>query len=208
MAKSNTVNKNKSNLSDIIQRYAARHFKLIPPTVLLVILSVGYLAVLKPQYDSIIREVDSENQKKSEQFAGEEQYRDNLILLQRAYKQIDQNDLARLGNMLPNKPEVEKIMVMLENISDRQYVKLDSLVFDLDAAQKKASPVTAGLDSERLKKLKINLDISGIDYRGLKKLLSVLENNLRLLDIDSVDFSPDSNSVNLGITAYYWESGA
>jgi hypothetical protein len=47
------------------------------------------------------------------------------------------------------------------------------------------------------------LDITGVNYEGLKQLLAIIESNLRLLDVKKVSFSPEGNTAQLEIVSYY-----
>lgn len=49
----------------------------------------------------------------------------------------------------------------------------------------------------------INLEIVSLDYPKLKSLLNLLESNLKLMDVYSLDFYPASNSLNIGLITYY-----
>ena len=49
----------------------------------------------------------------------------------------------------------------------------------------------------------INLELSDMDYPRLKTLLSLLENNLKLMDVYSLNFYPSSRMLNIGILTYY-----
>jgi len=45
-----------------------------------------------------------------------------------------------------------------------------------------------------------------IDYNSLRNLISLLEYNLKLIDIYSIDFNPNSETLNLKFVTYYLKS--
>lgn len=49
----------------------------------------------------------------------------------------------------------------------------------------------------------IDLEIVDMDYFKLKKLLTLLENNLKLIDVYSLDFRPSDSSLSIGLITYY-----
>jgi len=52
----------------------------------------------------------------------------------------------------------------------------------------------------------VTLSVSSIDYSGLKNLLHLLENNLRLIDVTNLSFSPDNNAATIGLRTYYYNA--
>ena len=49
----------------------------------------------------------------------------------------------------------------------------------------------------------IKLDISGVSYEGLKQLLAIIENQLRLMYVKKISYSPEGNTASLEISAYF-----
>ena len=47
------------------------------------------------------------------------------------------------------------------------------------------------------------MEIIGVNYDGLKKLLATIENNLRLMDVNKIDFDPGARTVTLEVALYY-----
>ncbi|MCU0680391.1 MAG: hypothetical protein MUF50_03775 [Planctomycetes bacterium] len=77
------------------------------------------------------------------------------------------------------------------------------------------SPIVeeSGLDSKMLRStlnipnelgiIKISLEMTKVNYDNLKKLLYVLENNLKLMDVTSLNYTPNKKQASLEIFTYY-----
>ena len=74
----------------------------------------------------------------------------------------------------------------------------------MDISEKEAS---AELKNLGLREVNIALNLSGGDYVALKNFLVDLENNLRLMDVVSLNYSPEAGSNILNIRTYRLDSG-
>jgi len=54
-----------------------------------------------------------------------------------------------------------------------------------------------------LSRVKIILGLSGVDYGSIKNFLSILENNLRLINVTDLNFTASGGSAKLVLEAYY-----
>ena len=52
---------------------------------------------------------------------------------------------------------------------------------------------------------KINVSFSGGDYQSFKKLLSIIENNIHIMDITNLAFSGAGESCSFTLLTYYLE---
>jgi hypothetical protein len=59
--------------------------------------------------------------------------------------------------------------------------------------------------SPKLGQINVDVSISKIDYAGFKNLVKIFENNLRLLDIVKLDFSPSGGTANFTFATYYYK---
>jgi len=83
-----------------------------------------------------------------------------------------------------------------------------SLNYPDELEEGEAAPVVEegalyGSLSENTRQVEVELVLSGVDYAGLGKLLTVLETNLRLFDVKQIDFSGDSEVAVTLVTYYY-----
>ena len=65
----------------------------------------------------------------------------------------------------------------------------------------------AASNNGEIKKISISGNLfgsGGNNYREIKNFIASVETNLRLLDVDSVLFNPNSSAYSLTILAYYY----
>lgn len=177
--------------------YLALHFKKLILLIVIIIFAIGYFTLLSPKYKQIQQDKREIAAKDTEQDSLRKKLT-QMIELRNAYKSIDENELKRIGTALPDLPLKDELLPQLEALISKNGLLLVSLhVEDLQKAdtEKKIAPGVG--------KIKITMDVMGTDYYNLKNLLTVLEKNLRLLDVTKLKFSPDGESVNLEMITYY-----
>lgn len=76
-----------------------------------------------------------------------------------------------------------------------------------EGAAPAAAPASgaAKVQDNGLGTIEVSMTITSIDYAGLKNLLPVFENNLRLFDITNLSFSPNDKKANLTFLTYYYQ---
>jgi len=104
----------------------------------------------------------------------------------------------KIVEVLPMSKDLPAIFVQMEALAVKHNLFLASIdvADDKDAAaSKKKLP---------LQKLFINVSLTGGDYFALKGFLADVEKNLRLLDVRSLAYAPDTMSFNLSLAAYFY----
>jgi len=163
-----------------------------------------YFLLILPQYHSYLS-----NQENLEQ--SEHQLETSMNSLSRNreiinnYQAINQIDKEKIDQILPNQPELSDLYVNLQSLVKQNRLDLESLIIsNLNKGVKKVSakqplPTTLG----NLESMEINLSLSGVNYLKMKEFFSVLEANLRLFDVNSFDFNPQSGHLNIVFKTYY-----
>ena len=131
------------------------------------------------------------------------QSRDALIEL---INTISKEDLDRLSQALPEGPHSPELLVLFENFAREHAATLK--ILDIKQEKKVSSerkdafrqPTPVGVASETLQQpgtiteLPVSLTLSYNSYESLKGFLKNLENNLRFIDIATLQFAtPDEN---------------
>lgn len=104
----------------------------------------------------------------------------------------------KILQILPEKKELPSIIMQIEALAAKHNLFLAAL----DAADDKSAEV--GKKRLPLQKLLINISLTGGDYYALKGFLADAEKNLRLFDVRSLAYAPDTKSFNLSLAAYYY----
>lgn len=176
----------------------ARFYKLI--TVLLVILIVGsgYFFVLEPKFRESGQGSKVNLDLTKTELLKRQQYLEQLKALIENYNKISPAEINRIKMILPRDKDIPGLFVQFQELATKNNLLLAAINFN-DAP---ATTETTGL-----KKISINVDLissSEISYQAIKKFIASVETNLRLLDIDSIFFIPNSSNYSLTILAYYY----
>jgi|SRR3989344_1968740 len=178
--------------------YLVAHFKKIILLVMVIIFAAGYFFLINPKYQEIKTKIGDIGTKEEEQSS----LQDKLIQitkLRSAYKSISLDGLERINMALPDSPSKDELLPQLETLISQNGLLLTSLqVDDLQKSDDKTDQKATGIG-----KIKISMNIVGTDYYNFKNILSVLEKNLRLLDVVSLKFSPTEESASLEVITYY-----
>lgn len=136
----------------------------------------------------------------------------DLQTVKRIYDEITPADLSKFNNILPDSYVKERLFGELEEIVTRQGFILGSISLtsdQQDVAESVPMPIMVSDSGEEtlvnVGQISISLEVSAIDYSGLKQLLRILETNSRLFDIKSLSFSFDSESAQLEMVTYYYK---
>lgn len=120
---------------------------------------------------------------------------DNLERLQEKYSKLDE-EVKKVNEMLPSKPEFPKLLVETEALVRKSGVALTSVSFSSPKVKTQAQGV---------KKYSIRLSFSA-GYETFKNFLRLQEKEMRLMDVDSISFSPSEGGVyefQVNLTTYY-----
>ncbi len=118
--------------------------------------------------------------------------RDDLIA---KYNEIPAEDLARLDKMIPSGVEKMKLAVEIESLIKKHGFSVKDIQVEVSSADKNTSNansrnsavVNSGFDAVYL-----NISFSG-PYKPFLSFISDIENNLRLMEIESISFISGEN---------------
>ena len=122
--------------------------------------------------------------------------------LKEAYQQISREDIDKIEAILPEEGGEDKLLAELEDIVLGNGLILSSLQIEKKGAEPINKSIINNFSGE-IGKIKIGMDIVGTDYVGLKNFLTVIEKNLRLIDIIKIGFSPAENKTSIEAYSYY-----
>ncbi len=175
----------------------SREFKLISVFVFLFILVLVFLFLLKPKYNEI-SQFKQEFKTKQEELANKKTYFENVKKLISNYQKINSQDIEKIAKVLPSEKDIAGLFVQIEALAEEAGLNL----LGLDIAERKEVPE---LEKFKVRELGITLNLSGGDYFAFKKFLSAVESNLRIIDIDSINFAAEAESYALSLKTYYKE---
>ncbi|MBL7057724.1 hypothetical protein ISS03_00115 [Patescibacteria group bacterium] len=175
-----------------INYYLGYYFNTIVIVIVLGILIGSYFFILLPKKQSADERVGSEAAVREQRYLSLKSELSRLEELTIVYDSIDSKNIAKLDKILPKKIELEELIKQME------VIMMQNGLFLSNITTREAKNLTPDIGSAE-----ININVVGADYLGFKNLLRSLENNLRLMDIQSLTFAPGGKGSSLIILAYY-----
>jgi len=200
--------KQKNDLNLFLNDY----YNLIVLFVLILILALSYFLFLSPKLKSTTAIMRDGIESQKRLFHEQERKLRDLQTVKRIYDEITPADLSKFNSVLPDAYVKERLFGELEEIIVRQGFILNSisLIGGEEKLSTSAPMPTMVSDSGgealvNVGQISISLEVSAIDYAGLKQLLRILETNSRIFDIKSITFSFASNNAKLEMVTYYYK---
>lgn len=183
-----------TQIINAINNFLNRWFSEIALGLAVIVFILGCVFLIFPKYKEIKVMAQVTEEKESAEYIERDKYYNQLEELNREYEKIKQDDIDRIKIMAPEEKYQEELLAYLEEFVLKNGLLLTSAnVEETDSA------------ADGINKLVINLNVTGADYGSFKKLLNELEGNLRILDVNSLVFSPESQNASFNITAYYFK---
>ena len=189
--------------------FLLHYFNLIVLFLVILVLAIGFFYLIKPKYKSISWEIKLTDQVRETEYNSLQQYYTRLKQYKLSYDKINEKDIKRIENMTLTSSNYEELFRELETVILKRGLLLTFLEINLDVLESsprkiipKSQKIDAGLP-DGIGKIRISMEIIGVDYKSFKGLLATIENNLRLLDIEELTFSPAEKTVSFEINAYY-----
>lgn len=186
-----------------------RYFNLGVIVLAVFLLLLSYLLLLRPKVDEVVLSAQETITSQQRLLSAEKSRLNKLEEAVDAYSQINPIDIERINNILPSDYDKEALFGEVEEIITSQGFILTSVNIEKDTDEKEDSsgeevvPVLPKI-SENLGTISLSLDVSTIDYAGLKNLLISLEKNLKFLEVANVSLM-DDNTASFNLVTYYYK---
>ncbi len=206
------MEKNNSSSSNAkINLILFKYFKYLNLAFAVIIIGAGYLYILKPKYQSTVRNIQAELDSMQADLDDRNRYLQNLIELERAYYAIGDSDREKANGILPDEQNDEELLRKLEAIVRANGSLLSSLSVkdEVAGANNASKTMMAGKSADlqkRVGSISVELKVDSANYSVFKRLLAMIENSVRLMDVQEVDFDPGKMTASLKITTYYIKS--
>ncbi|MFA6391837.1 MAG: type 4a pilus biogenesis protein PilO [Patescibacteria group bacterium] len=196
-----------------------KYFKYIQVAVIVILLISSVYLILLPKYRQISGEGYLDYENKQLTLDAKKKQLVELNELKNDLSQISTAETERLGKILPSSSQIPDIFLQMESLALESGLTVNSVsIKDSGAAQNAASSnqtapngksaVTNKLGA--IKTITVSLSVKGdTTYESLKILLDNIENNMRIVDLDSLSFVPpldeEEGSFSLNLNTYYLE---
>jgi hypothetical protein len=191
------------------------YFNAIIFVVFLAIVIFGLFIFVKPKYENVRSNINKTKETETAEYLKQSVRLEELKKIKENYDKISQEDIKKLDLMVPSMLDKEELLVQLEKIILQNGLLFSNLAVkeggsgsqsaDESVLIEQSAPAGDLSSSGEIKSLNISLPLTGVSYEGLKNILKVFQNNLRLMDINSISYNPEGQTINLEITTYYIE---
>lgn len=170
----------------VLRAFAHFYLEVLIGSVLLVLLA-GYWWFLRHGFNEV-KNVGRYNLVSSQTYeAYLSGYLNDLWTLNARLEKFDAVKVGKLSAMLPPEPDLPGLFVQMAAIAEASDLVVHTVNFT--EPQARAAEATPGAFSS----LDVSLAVSGGDYAALKNYLANLEDNLRIIDVQSVNFANQSD---------------
>ncbi|MFA5154956.1 MAG: hypothetical protein WC453_00830 [Patescibacteria group bacterium] len=190
--------KNKNALNLFLREYAPA----LMAAVLVVCLLLSYILLLAPKFAAAKAGIRANLESEQKLYLNSLRKLAVYRAIDQVYQQINPNDLQRFNGVLPDDYVPERLFGEVEEMAAQG----GWLISSLTISEPKADETPPGVVRPGLGRYNLELSIASIDYSGLKKLLKIFENNLRLFDVTEVNFSPSEATADIILTTYYYQA--
>jgi hypothetical protein len=212
-----------------INRFLMSYFKYFLVVIIFIILVLSFKFLLIPQYKEVVFASNNVLKEKKTEFMLQYQELKNYENTINQFNTINSNDIYRIEKMIPNSYSRDDLFAEITYFLMTNNYKVENVeVLSLDQAptstdsninlnrrsdsqnQKTTTSSSSDLYKKQLSLLpenigawKIRVSVSEVDYFSLKKMLNILESNLKIIDIYYLDFKPTDRTVSIDFLTYY-----
>ena len=194
---------NKRSIALALSKYS----KILTIFLLLIIFSSSFIFIIGPKYKKMKSVSNLLTIAKTDELQRLEIYLDRLKKFNKSYKDVSVLDREKINKTIPEDIDRENLITMVEDLVKNRGLTLQSIRIGkekISVSRRKKAEKEPGI-SENIGILSFAIEIPEMDYEMAKKLIIDFEKNLRIMDIQSVEFS-EGASLILEINSYYFKS--
>ena len=212
MKKNKEDKKNKDHhIARVLSLGVYQYFNYLILFAVLLILVLGFLYVLKPKYDTITDNIQTSNDALQDEV---DNLNHNLVVLdgyKNSFDGLSEIKKDRLDKFLPSDLDREVLFTQLESLIQGQGYQLNYVrISDLNAVDEAESRERGGSNAKVLHSpppgigvYQVEMTISGVNYAGIKNMLSIFESSIRLYDVVEFEVISEADTIMMTIYTYY-----
>lgn len=188
-------------------KYFIQYYQIIILVFIVAILFFGVMFLIIPKINQIQDQRQVVLPSKQKLVDLKMDYLNSLRESEIDYNEIGSSVVDKVFDALPTNIDKPSLMVELEQITQRNNAKMlaiDISEEDYEVIEPESEQLKDILSQDStIKVVKISLSLQGTDYNHMKDLLQDIEYNLRIMDIESIKFSPDFENIAINLRTYY-----
>lgn len=196
-----------NNLNALIVKTTTKYFRTLVIVIIILIFVICYFLFIERKIDAVKEYQDTDYEGRVQLLAEQEDYLEGMKEMNVEYRKWTEQEINRINNALPSDPDYPGLFTQFNQmIADAGY-NLSSLSIEKVVALKSDSRNSGSSTiSSSHQTLSLTAGIEapeGYGYDNFQTLLKTIENNLRLIDVLSFNFTPDSQGFRLNLKTYY-----
>lgn len=204
-------------------RFLNQYFKYFIVALIFIFLWASIRFVLQPKFEKAVFSSNQVLKEKKNEFLSEYNRLQNYREAISVFSEIEAENVYKINKIIPSKYSREDLFTEITYFVIKNNFQLKSV--NITDPQSNESTISSGLSSRRqsieqqieapaytrltsmlpsnLNYFVVELEFLNIDYPALKYLLDIMENNLRIIDIYSLNFNPIDKTASIGFLTYY-----
>lgn len=206
-----------------LNRFLNSYFKFFSLFFILLFLWASFRFIVQPKFKKVVSESNNILIEKKSQFIKEYRNLQNYKKTIAEFSEINPENIYKILKILPDEYTRDDLFTEITYFFIKNNFKLKSVDISptsgnlgesLEGTGRRSAEVVVESPQylDHLSSLPtevgswfIEVEFSGVNYFNLKYLLSLLENNLKIVDTFSVEFSPQDGTVKIGLLTYYYK---
>ncbi|MBU2229331.1 type 4a pilus biogenesis protein PilO [Patescibacteria group bacterium] len=197
--------------------FIVKYFRFILGAVVVLLLVLSTYLIILPKYKQIADEGYLDYEQKQQTLEAKKNELRELQKLQEELSQITTVEMERLERILPSSKDIPDIFLQMESLARESGLTVSRVSIAETSGRSSNSNSSAAKNSETnvnqaggIQTITISLSVEGnTTYDSLKILLDNIEDNMRIVDLDSLSYSPPEtegdSSFSVNLATYYLE---
>ncbi|MDD5527509.1 MAG: hypothetical protein PHO56_00845 [Patescibacteria group bacterium] len=188
--------------------FLSDYFNWIVAGIVAVVFLFGFFALLLPKYEQAVNYIRIVNQQQVSDTSAKLDELNKTEQLIAAYKNIDKKYVDKVNAIAPAVQNKEELFSELNYLVSVNQLFLQSVSLSVNDGYQDFGLLPISPEQQKiadsLQTVTVTLSVAGIkNYETYKNFLTALENNLRLMDVLNISFTPNAGSTSFTINTYY-----
>ncbi len=180
-----------------LAKFLKNYFGIVLFVFVVSLFLVAYYFVLSPRFQKAVSTIHNNSSEQEKKYNQVIQKLIDLKSLDRSYKKIDADFVKKVNEFLPSEYIQEQLFLELEQVIIKNGYTVNSISIQKELGESSDMP------SKSIGQVKVSMNVSAVDYLDFKKLLSIMESNVRLMDVKNLSFSPNEQSASFEFSTYF-----
>ncbi len=180
-----------------LAEFLKKYFGLVLFVVVLIFFVSAYYFVISPKFKAATISISEKTLEERKKYNETVQKLIDLGSLNRSYQKIDPKLVKRVEDFLPSEYVQEQLFLELEQVIIKNGYTVNSIAVEKELGN------SIGAANKNVGKVKVKISVSAVNYLDFKKLLSIMESNVRLMDVERLNFQPGDQTADFDFYTYY-----